>query len=215
MHYPKYAPMSKTPDGWLVYSYTQLRGGFKDADEGAQAVFLRNNARPYVKTEYALKLFNKRWDAICAYERQKLAAKHLVAPPVGDLVQLRDKANRTKMWGYQTCVAILVDRDMALYNQLFPDTESEWNGPVQLRRMLRRISIMGLPMNDLSMDDVKIPTPIKARKKYCLGGDLHSHNVGMWSDEHGERAVCIDFGFHCVLRSARGKAYTVHDRCDC
>ena len=215
MHYPKYAPMSKTPDGWIVFSYAQVRAELKKCDCGAQAYFLPNNARPYVKTEYALKLFDKRWDAICAYERQKLAAKHLVAPPVGELVQVRDNANRVKMWGYQTCVAIKIDRDSPNYLKLFPTVDNEWNGPTALRRALRRITLCGLPANDLRNEDLKIPTAIKGKKKYCLGGDLHSCNVAFWSDEHGERPVCIDFGFHCVLQSNRGRIAPVYSRHDC
>ena len=212
MHYPKFKTTSTLPDGILVYSWDQIRRGLKDADSGAQAEFLRNNARPNDPTQYALKLYNNKWDAVCAYERQKLAAKNNVAPPVGNLIVVRDKTNKTRYWGYQTCVAIRLEKNMKCWSELFPTAESEWDGPIRLRRLLRGISIQGLPSNDLTQKGVNCETPIRCRAKYCLGGDLHCWNVMMWSDEHGERAVCIDFGYHCVLSSRRGRACNIHFR---
>lgn len=212
MHYPKFTPKSTSPDGCLIYSWESLRRELDECPAGAQALFIRNNACANVKSHYGLKLYTHRWDAVCSYERQKLAARYFCAPPVGKIVQVRDKNNKIRYWGYQTCVAIAVDRDSPWYYQLFPTEHSEWKGPERLRRLLRGISLQGLPANDLKDKDVHCPTPIRGRKKYYLGGDLHTNNVMIWSDEHGERPVCIDFGFHCVLSSNRGPICPVYAR---
>ena len=212
MHYPKFTPKSTVPGGILVYAWEEIRRGLQSAECGAQAEFIRNDARANDPNQYALKLYQRKWDAICAYERQKLAAVYMVAPPVGKLIQVRDKTNKIRYWGYQTCVAIKIERDMKCWFELFPTEHSEWNGPARLRRLLRGISVQGLPANDLTRKGIDCPTPIRGRAKYRLGGDLHHFNVMMWSDEHGERPVCIDFGYHCVLSSNRGPICPVYNR---
>jgi len=215
MHYPMFSPKSTAPGNILVYSWEEIwkgKNGIRNAACGAQAEFLRNGARANDPNQYGLKLYERKWDAICAYERQKLAAVYMVAPPVGQLIQVRDKTNKIRYWGYQTCVAIQVEPDMRCWHELFPTEHSKWNGPTRLRRLLRGISLRGLPNNDLTTRGLRSETPIRGRAKYCLGGDLHTHNVMLWSDEHGERPVCIDFGYHCVLSSNRGPICQVYDR---
>ena len=209
MHYPKYTPKSTTPNGWIVYSYDKIRKELASCECGAQACFLKNNARANDPKQFALKLYDNKWEAVCAYERQRAAAEVGLAPPVGRLVQARlDKTNRIKMWGYQTCVAIPIEEDTRLYIELFPTVDHAWNGPTRLRRALRNVSLAGLPMNDLDERHLASPTPVKGPQKWCLGGDLHSHNVMEWMGN----PVAIDFGYHCVLSARRGRINPVYNR---
>ena len=211
MTYPMVRPKSYTPTGVPVFSWEELMRVHKKSSKcGCQVIYTENGARPCHPEEFAIKWYAERWDAVCAYERQKAAWKGDCAPPVGRLVQARNKDNKVVCWGYETGVAILLDEDMPIYARIFPDEESSFKGPPALRRALRRISLAGLPMNDLNSKTVKCPTPVRGRKAYCLGGDLHDENVAMWSDERGERPVCIDFGYHSVLSSGRGPINPVY-----
>jgi hypothetical protein len=221
MDYPKFSPKRrKKTMGFgciLVYSWEEIRHQFYSPDSASsppesQVIFIDNNARPNDPTQYALKLYDHKWEAICAYERQKLAAVHMVAPPVGKFIRVSDRTNKTRYWGYQTCVAIPIERDTSHWHQVYPTKESEWNGPPLLLRLLRNISVQGLPSNDLTYRGMTSPILIRDRGKYYLGGDLHSDNVMLWSDEKGERPVCIDFGYHCVLDSNHGPIRQVYNR---
>lgn len=214
--YPKYRPLPTSSAAYLTYSYDDLNkeAEFDYCEMGAQASFVRNNARSMHKDEYALKLYNYRWEAVCAYARQKLAGQYFCAPPVGKMVKVVDSRKRVIYWGYQTCVAIKLEKDFKMYHKLFPNEESRWKGPTKLRRLMRGISIASIVSNDLSDDGMRSKTPIKGRKGQCLGGDLHDNNVMIWEDEFGERAVCIDFGMHCVLTSSRGEIKCALDRDD-
>ena len=208
MEYPNFTSTSCTPDGYAVFSYEKLRKALSDCECGCQAFFIRNGARANDPTQFGLKIYLHKWEAICAYERQKLAASVGLAPPVGRLIQLRDKSNKIVRWGYETCVAVRIDEDSCLWAKLYPTTDEMWNGPVRLRRALRNVSMAGLPVNDLAEETVCTPTPVKGRAKWCLGGDLHEHNVMEWDG----KPVAIDFGYHCVLSSRTGKITPVYTR---
>lgn len=70
---------------------------------GAQTDFYRNGADVNNPKQYGIKLFGTSVEAFAAYQRQKLAARKRLAPPVGRMVQW--KIGRWSRWGYQTCIA--------------------------------------------------------------------------------------------------------------
>ena len=86
------------------------------------------------------------------------------------------------------------------------DYDAEARGSI-LSKKLRNIDLTGTQYDNL-MDlhddgtysfkpDPRLALGSKWRKRdgATMGNDLHSGNVGVWKG----RAVCIDFGFHCVL----------------
>lgn len=76
--------------------------------EGCSATFYLNGAEPDNPNHFAIKMFNTSVEAFAAFERQSLAAKNGLAPPVGHMAQfIFKKSNgRTRnRWGYTTCVA--------------------------------------------------------------------------------------------------------------
>lgn len=186
---------------------------------GTQCKFLNNGAKENNPKQFAIKLFDAEfcWDALGAYERQKLAAAAGLAPPVGSMITIVDHTGNPLMYGYQTCVAVeLTDEDASDAYKPKPtdDMLREWKGPHELRRALRRMNIRGLVINDLQDKDTNTLSTIRAdvETTMCLGGDLHKLNVGKWMN----KLVCIDFGFHCVLTNRYGptRAGFFRDRTD-
>jgi hypothetical protein len=151
-------------------------------------------------------LFTGKWEAICAWERQRMAHEKGLAPPVGSVVVVT-KNHKTFCWGYQTAVA---DTGPAYENEyeksLLVSSCRHYSmnkGPDSLRRALRRMSLRGTLMNDIRKDFVPQDEPPRIfplNTKAVLGGDLHDFNCGLWKG----KLVCIDFGFHAVLSSRRG-----------
>ena len=191
----------------VIEMTSKLSDELHDCACGTQCKFLNNGAEENNPNQFAIKLFDAEywWDAVGAYERQKLAASAGLAPPVGSMVTIVDAAGGMLMYGYETCVAVeLTDEDAAkVYD--FKDTDDdlrEWMGPHILRRALRRMNIRGLVINDLQDEDTFSRFTIRAdvKTKMCLGGDLHKDNVRRWMN----KLVCIDFGFHSVLTSRYG-----------
>lgn len=76
--------------------------------EGCSATFYLNGAQPDNPNHFAIKIFNTSVEAFAAFERQSLAAKDGLAPPVGHMAQfiyrMRNGRFRNR-WGYTTCVA--------------------------------------------------------------------------------------------------------------
>lgn len=76
--------------------------------EGCSATFYLNGAEPDNPNHFAIKMFNTSIEAYAAFERQSLAAKDGLAPPVGHMAQfvykMRNGRYRNR-WGYTTCVA--------------------------------------------------------------------------------------------------------------
>lgn len=76
--------------------------------EGCSATFYLNGAEPDNPNHFAIKIFNTSVEAFAAFERQSLAAKDGLAPPVGHMAQFvyRTRNGRFRnRWGYTTCVA--------------------------------------------------------------------------------------------------------------
>lgn len=150
---------------------------------GCNAIFLHNNAKVNRPKEFGLKVYRKFWDAIGAYQRQKLAAMRNAAPPVGQLI-IFVSTTKKPYFGYETAVC-----NGFRYLGGLPD---------KLGDTLHEISITGMPVNDLRTGTSGVKAKlVKAKKSdgYRLGGDLHSENVAKWKG----KLVCIDFGYHSVL----------------
>jgi len=208
--YPHYKPSGTMPldihQSKVIKLTKRLSDELESCDCGSQCKFLNNGAKENDPNQFAIKLFDVEfWDAVGAYERQKLAAAAGLAPPVGSMITIVDEASAKLLYGYETCVAVeLTDKDASEAYQLKPtdDTMREWKGPHELRRALRRLNIRGLVVNDLQDEDTFARFAIRADAKttMCLGGDLHKLNVRRWMNT----LVCIDFGFHCVLTNRYG-----------
>ena len=84
------------------YNFSKLP---RDNDAGAQTRFYMNNATPNNARHYGIKLFNTIVEAFAAYQRQKIAAKAHLAPPVRRMVCFR--VGNRNYWGYQTCIALV------------------------------------------------------------------------------------------------------------
>lgn len=77
-------------------------------DDGCQTSFFRNNAEIDNPKQFGLKMFNTSIEAFAAYQRQSLAAKEGLAPPVGKMIRwiVKNYHGRTvNRWGYETALA--------------------------------------------------------------------------------------------------------------
>lgn len=205
---PKYRPIRTYTDAVLgrVDEYALRR--LREDGSGAQASFLRNNARPNRKCEYGIKLFATKCEAFAAFQRQKIAADAGLAPPVRRMVKVTISRSRyfdyetlelrfrnQVMWGYQTCIA---------YGIGMIEVPYEYDGETNLaeirrgegldtgvRRMymaLVQLSIAGTQRGDRALGQkygVRAPR---------MSHDLHCENIGFWR----KRPVVIDFGAHLV-----------------
>lgn len=106
--YPKFSPASTYKHPIMgkveVYDFTNAKRGAPMSDgAGAQTDFFRNNAEIDNPKQFGIKLFSTSIEAFAAFQRQRMAAKARVAPPVGCMVQW--KIGRWSRWGYKTCIA--------------------------------------------------------------------------------------------------------------
>jgi len=211
---PKYRPIRTyncTHVGRVdEYALRRLR----EDGSGAQAMFLRNNARPNRKCEYGIKLFRNIAEAFSAYQRQKIAADAGLAPPVRRMVKVTiadrprwdHKIGRVVpggqvMWGYQTCIAYGIGKIEVPYEydgetniaeiKRAPSTNEFGGMDAGVRRLfiaLVQLSITGTQRGDH-------PIGIKyGRRAPRMAHDLHQENLGFWR----KRPVVIDFGGHIV-----------------
>jgi len=84
---------------------------------GCQSNFFSNNAEMNNPTEFGIKMFNTSIEAYAAYQRQSLAAREGLAPPVGLMVRWitkNHKGRTVNRWGYETCIA-----DVSGYAQMY------------------------------------------------------------------------------------------------
>ena len=212
--YPKFRPEKKTYKKFgytfKVFKMTEKEfGKMKQGGScGVQATFVKNNARMNNSKEFGLKMFPSLWEAACVWERQKIAARKNLAPPVGSLFVIFSKNKDHRLsYGYESCVA---NPNVALSS----DGED-------IEDSLFKITIENTPINDIlssvkcNDDDAcsifryvdrvnflskkKYILNLKHKNKFRLGGDLHDENTATWKG----KKVCIDFGCHCVVDSYR------------
>lgn len=80
----------------------------KPDGDGCQTSFFRNNAEANNANQFALKMFATSVEAFAAYQRQELASREGLAPPVGAMVRWIVKTHKGRTvnrWGYETCLA--------------------------------------------------------------------------------------------------------------
>ncbi len=124
-------------------------GSANRSDNGAQADFFQNNADTECADEFAIKVFGSFHEAYCAYNRQYMAAREDMAPPVGRMVlfsylkrtrrvslsnlQLGDDESRVYRWGYQTAVAVMGEcRDET--EEAYELADEAWNEYIEEQR---------------------------------------------------------------------------------
>lgn len=204
---PKYRPIRTYTDARLgrVDEYALRR--LREDGSGAQASFLRNNARPNHKREYGIKLFRTAGEAFAAYQRQKIAAEAGLAPPVRRMVKVTIAKHRRfdwetcrmrvvteVMWGYQTCLAYGIGKIEVPYaydgvtsvdaiNKAWMDT-----GVRRMFRALVQLSITGTQRGNRPLGNKY------GRRAPRMASDLHQENLGFWR----KRPVVIDFGGHLI-----------------
>lgn len=161
--------------------WARLRGS---SAHGVQSFFIPNNAKPHQRNHYALKVYDTLVEAFAAWQRQGIAARKHLAPPVRRICKFVIDGLEPR-WGYQSCVASHVDR-VGGYES--------WDGPwdSKLERDLLRLDISG------TVDDeqryVGIRRAKRLGKRTRIRGDLHGGNVGFFK----HRLVCIDFGTESI-----------------
>jgi hypothetical protein len=200
---PKYRPIRTYTDSIMgrVDEYALRR--VKSDGMGAQAIFLRNNARPNMKREYGIKLFRTPREAFAAFQRQKIAADAGLAPPVRRMVKVKIMHKRYAdiLWGYQTCLAYGIGKievpftmdgetDVARIERA-PSSDEFGGFDAGVRRMF--IALVQLSIEGTQIGDRPLGTKYK-RRAPRMTQDLHCENLGFWR----KRPVVIDFGSHLV-----------------
>lgn len=191
---PKYRPV-RTSTHFVVgrYDLYRMRSINEDAN-GAQAMFLVNNARPNRRNEYGIKLFGGISQAFAAYQRQKLAAELGLAPPVRRMVCVETVNWRNEVvgtWGYQTCLAYGIGKievDECAERTKNPKHCTE----AGVRRLFTLL--LTLSTNGTQMDFGPIGANYGGRRTPRMSNDLHRENLGFWR----KSPVVIDFGAHLV-----------------
>ena len=159
------------------------------ADFGIQAFFIPNNAKPHNDNHYALKVYETLTEAAAAWERQNLAARKRLAPPVRRICKFV-YPNGDVRWGYQTAVASHIER-------VGGADRIGWFGPVSAStqkfvRALQGVKILGT-IND--GDETKRGKFARVKyKRTMIYGDLHAGNIGFYK----HKMVLIDFGTDSV-----------------
>jgi hypothetical protein len=88
--------------------------------DGCQSSFFRNGAKVNNPNQFGIKVFNTSIEAFAAYQRQRLAAKEGLAPPVGVMVRwivratVKGSVQTYNRWGYETCIADTSDNAVNL-----------------------------------------------------------------------------------------------------
>ena len=205
---PKYRPIRTYNDATLGRVDEYAVRCIREDGSGAQATFLRNNARPNHAREYGIKLFRTSVEAFAAYQRQKIAAEAGLAPPVRRMVKMtvlkmrrfdymtgRMRLRAVVMWGYQTCLAYGIGKIEVPYDY---DGETSiaairgaWGMDSGVRQMF--VALVQLSITGTQRGDRKLGTRYGVRAPR-MAHDLHAENLGFWR----KRPVVIDFGAHIV-----------------
>lgn len=193
---PKYRPIRTFTDATLGRVDEYALRQFREDGSGAQATFLRNNAKPNRKREYGIKLFNTAREAFAAYQRQKIAADAGLAPPVRRMVKatICGRGREQVLWGYQTCLAYGIGKIEVPYaydGVTSVDAINKAWMDAGVRRMfcaLVRLSITGTQRGNRPLGDKY------GRRAPRMSSDLHEDNLGFWR----KRPVVIDFGGHLI-----------------
>lgn len=154
---------------------------------GVQSFFILNDAKPHHRNHYALKVYDTLLEAFAAWQRQGIAARKHLAPPVRRLCKFVIPGLEPR-WGYQSCVASHVDR-------IGGWREFESTGANRLERDLERLNLAGTFDDGHRFRGIRKAAKSKRLTRRCkISGDLHGGNVGFFQ----HRLVCIDFGTESV-----------------
>ena len=159
-----------SPNAW--------RRAMRRSSKGCQASFIPNNAKPHRARQYGLKVFRYLTDAVAAHQRQSLAAREGLAPPVRRVCKF--VIGERVLWGYQTALASHVG---SIGNYSYRSEE-------RLERKLVRISLVGTTDE---WNGYREWCRIRS-KRVRMGLDLHEGNVGFYQG----KLVGIDFGTDSV-----------------
>jgi len=162
--------------------WTRLR---RSSASGVQSFFIPNNAKPHQRNHYALKVYDTLVEAFAAWQRQGIAARKHLAPPVRRICKFVIDGLEPR-WGYQSCVASHINRVGGW---------DDWGwGPFgsKLECNLLRLDISGTVNDDQRY--VGIRRAKRLGKRTRIRGDLHGGNVGFFK----HRLVCIDFGTESI-----------------
>lgn len=160
------------------------------APSGVQSLFVHNNAKPHNDNHYALKVYNTLTEAAAAWERQSLAARKDLAPPVRRLCKFVCP-NGKVYWGYQTCVASHIERVSGI-------RDLGWDSPRRSkyhRKFVRAVESLNLvgTINDVE-EHYRGSFKRFKFKGTKFHGDLHDGNIGFYK----HKMVLIDFGRESV-----------------
>lgn len=117
MKYPRFTPASVETHPIVgkikIYEFNRFPSTNGD---GCQSSFFRNGAKVNTLDEFGIKIFNTSVEAFAAYQRQKIAAKAKLAPPVGVMVRwiIRSKKGTVNRWGYETGIADISSKSVRL-----------------------------------------------------------------------------------------------------
>jgi len=177
-------------------TYARWRKQAARADSGIQAFFILNNAKPHNDNHYALKVYPTLTEAAAAWERQNIAARKRLAPPVRRVCKFVYPDGRPPSWGYQTAVASHIERVSGV-------DQIGWFGPPSASSQLKFVrAIEGLNIVGTINDGDVRERGRFARVKYkrsIICGDLHPGNIGFYK----HKMVLIDFGTDSVQFSHR------------
>jgi hypothetical protein len=157
----------------------------KSSGSGCQSDFFRNGATANNSKQYALKMFNTSIEALASYQRQKIAAEHGYAPPVGKMVLwviAKNGSRSRNRWGYETCVA-----DTSRY--------------AQMKAMVLGSPVIHDNYNHFCNENDLVP-------------NLDKVSVRMYWDEVDERWDDYEYGSGCALgdvRDAKSLKYKIMD----
>ena len=156
------------------------------APAGVQSYFILNNAKPHNDNHYALKVYNTLTEAAAAWERQSLAARKDLAPPVRRLCKFV-QADGEVFWGYQTCVASHIERVSDI-------RYLSWDSPRRSKfvRAVHSLNLVGT-INDVEEAYRGSFKRFKFKRTW-FHGDLHEGNIGFYK----HKMVLIDFGTESV-----------------
>lgn len=195
---PKYRPIRTYTDSIMGRVDEYALRDLREDGSGAQATFLRNNARPNRKREYGIKLFRTPREAFAAFQRQQIAADAGLAPPVRRMVKVKilraGWRHIVTLWGYQTCLAYGIGKIEVPYT-LDGETDPVWINREPCDTGVRRmyLALIRLSIEGTQIGDRPLGTKYK-RRAPRMTQDLHMENLGFWR----KQPVVIDFGSHLV-----------------
>ena len=194
------------------YTFSKLP---RDNDAGAQTRFYTNNATPNNSRQYGIKLFNTIVEAFAAYQRQKIAARKHLAPPVRRMVCFR--VGNRNYWGYQTGIA-LIGSKMYPYLVIKGFAHASLSYNKWSERMHGRV-LKVTPERAILWSNSKEGRQYYDHRKECGGWDyFEQSSVGVALEDLSHKIVGTqydnlnDFGFGKSDRLTLGSTWTNKDR---